>query len=164
MGTTFTAEFLDHKEHEVQRQSHFKIHVDGMPEEISFHIRSGKLPTVSFAAISTRHFNEVNNQAGARSFDTLGITVHDAIGFDVEKFFHDWLQEVQNTQTGEMGYAEDYKRTAYITEYSINGDVRSQWEYKGVWPSSVNFGSLSKENVDKKSVDVTLTYDKAWLV
>jgi hypothetical protein len=63
-----------------------------------------------------------------------------------------------------MGYAEDYKRSAIVTEYGINGEIRSQWRYVGVWPSSINFGDLSRDDLTKKTIDMTLSYDKAYLL
>lgn len=160
----FTADFLNQKAHEVQRQSHFMIQIEGFSEAFSFHLRSGNLPTISFSNIETRVFNEVNKQAGARSFDDLSVSIHDAIGHDIEKQLHDWQQEIQKTSDGTMGYAEDYKRTIYVYEYNVNGTIRSKWQFSGCYPSSVNYGSLDKENVDKKTIDVTISYDKAWLV
>ena len=163
LASNFTAAFLDQKQHEVQRQSHFQIQIDGFDEAFSFHIRSGNLPTKTFSVIETRVYNETNKQAGARSFDDLSISIHDAVGYDIERKLHDWQEEIQVTDTGYMGYAEDYKRDAEIVEYNVNGTIRSRWHYQGIWPSSVNYGSLDKENVDKKTIDVTFSVDKAWL-
>lgn len=160
----FTADFLDQRGHEVQRQSHFSIQIEKFSEEFSFHLRSGNLPTIGFDVISTRVFNEVNKQAGARSFDDLNITIHDAIGFNIEGMLHDWQEEIQKTDNGYMGYAEQYKRTVYITEFNVNGEPRSKWKLTGAFPSSVNYGNLDKENVDKKSIDVTISYNKATLM
>lgn len=164
MSFNLTAQFLDERRHEVQRQSHFKIQIKGLSEELTLHVRSANLPSVSFDTLSTRYGNEENKQAGNRSFNDLSLTVHDAVGLDMERQLHAWQQQVQNTRTGVMGYASDYKRTAIITEYTINGEVRSRWEFRGVWPSSISFGDLSRDGTDKKSLSMTLTYDKAWLV
>lgn len=159
----FTAGFLDQKLHEVQRRSHFKIQISGFSEEFSFHIRSGNLPTRSFDVISTRYFNEMNKQAGNATFNDLGIAIHDAIGFDIEKKIQDWQEEIQRSVDGKMGYAEDYKRTAVITEYGVNGEKRSGWILTGVFPQSVNYGDLDRESVDKKTINMNLSYDKGWI-
>jgi hypothetical protein len=161
---TFNAKFLDARQHEVQRKSHFKISIEGIDEEIALHVRSANLLEKQFDVIATRFFNDLVKQAGARTFSDLSLELHDAIGPDVERAIHTWQEQIQDSVTGYMGYAEDYKRSAKVTEYSINGDVRSVWQYEGVWPSSVNYGGMDREDVTKKTVSVTLSYDRGRLL
>ena len=161
---TFTARFLDARQHEVQRQSHFKLVIEGFEEEFLLHIRSANGVEMSFQAIETKFFNDLIKQAGARSFGDMSIDIHDAIGPDVERKLHAWQQQIMDTKTGKMGYAADYKRTAKIVEYNINGEIRNVWQFEGVWPQNVNYGSFTREDVAKKSVSITLSYDRARLL
>lgn len=160
---SFNARFLDARQNEVQRQSHFKIAIDGFSEEFLLHVRTSSLVSKTFTPIETRFFNDLIKQAGSRTFDDLALTIHDAIGPDVERQLYNWQELIMNSTTGYMGYAADYKRTATITEYNINGEIRSVWEFEGVWPTNINFGDLTREDVNKKSVTVTLAYDRARL-
>lgn len=160
---SFNARFLDARQHEVQRQSHFKIAIDGFSEEFTLHVRTSSLVSKTFTPIETRFFNDMIKQAGSRTFDDLALQIHDAIGPDVERKLHEWQDQIMNSVTGFMGYAADYKRTATITEYNINGTIRSVWEFEGVWPTNVNYGDLTREDVNKKSVSATLAYDRARL-
>jgi len=161
---SFNAKFLDARQHEVQRQSHFKIAIEGFDEEFLLHIRTAALLEKSFQPIETRYFNDLVKQAGVRSFTDMPLDIHDAIGPDVERKLHAWQEQIMNSVTGYMGYAADYKRSAKITEYNINGEVRSVWQYEGVWPATINYGGLSREDVTKKSVSVTLSYDRGRLL
>jgi hypothetical protein len=161
---TFNARFLDARQHEVQRQSHFKINIEGFDEEFLLHIRSANLVDKTFAEIETRFFNDLIKQAGTRSFTTLNIEIHDAIGPDVERQLHGWQEQIMDSTTGFMGYAQDYKRSAKITEYNINGEVRSVWQFEGVWPSNVKYGEMTREDITKKSISVTISYDRARLL
>ncbi len=164
MTTSFNAKFLDAKHHEVQRKSHFMVSIEGIPAELAVHTRTANLLEKTFEVITTRHFNDQIKQAGARSFNDISLELHDAIGPDVERAFHDWQEQIQNSRTGFMGFAEDYKRSAKVTEYNINGEVRSVWQYEGVWPSVVSYGAMDKEMIDRKTISVTLSHDRARLL
>jgi hypothetical protein len=161
---TFNARFLDARQNEVQRTSHFKIAIEGFDEEFLLHVRTANLMDKSFQQIETPFFNDRVKQAGTRSFADMSVEVHDAIGPDVERRIHEWQEQIMNSNTGFMGYAADYKRSAKITEYNINGEIRSVYQYEGVWPMRVDYGSLSREDVNKKSVSMTLSYDRAKLL
>ena len=162
--TSFSAKFLDDKHHEVQRKSHFAVSIEGIPAELAVHTRTANLLQKTFEVITTRHFNDVIKQAGARNFDEIQLELHDAIGPDVERAFHDWQEQIQDSKTGFMGYAINYKRSAKLIEYGINGEIRSVWQYEGVWPSVVNYGGMDKEMVDRKTISVTLTHDRGRLL
>ena len=161
---TFNARFLDARQNEVQRTSHFKIAIEGFDEEFLLHVRSANLMDKSFQQIETRFFNDVVKQAGTRSFADMSVEIHDAIGPDVERRLYEWQETIMNSLTGFMGYADDYKRTAKVTEYNINGEIRNVFEFQGVWPMRIDYGSMSREDVNKKSVSVTLSYDRARLL
>lgn len=161
---TFNAKFLDARHHEVQRKSHFKISIEGIAEDIAVHTRTAALLERQFEVISTRFFNDIIKQAGARSFNDIPLELHDAIGPDVERAFHEWQDKIQNPVSGFMGFQDEYKRSAKITEYNINGEVRSVWQYEGVWPSAVNYGGMDREMLDKKTISVTLSYDRGRLL
>lgn len=164
MTTSFNAKFLDARHHEVQKKSHFMVSIEGIPADLAVHTRTVNLLQKTFEVITTRHFNDLIKQAGARSFNDITLDLHDAIGPDVERAFHAWQEQIQDSITGHMGYAESYKRTAKLTEYNINGEVRSVWQYEGVWPSVVEYGSMDKEMVDRKTISVTLSHDRARLL
>lgn len=164
MTTPFSARFLDLKRHEVQRKSHWKMSIEGIEEDIMLHARTTALLERQFEVINTKYFNDQVKQAGSRSFTDIPIELHDAVGPDVERKFNEWQEMILNTDTGRMGYAQDYKRTARITEYGLNSEVRAIWQLEGVWPSSCRFGELAMDDGSKKSINVTLTYDRGNLM
>lgn len=161
---TFNARFLDARQNEVQRSSHFKIAIEGFSEEFLLHVRTSTLVSKTFTPIETRFFNDLVKQAGTRSFDELALEIHDAIGPDVERQLYQWQELIMSSTTGFMGYAADYKRSAKVTEYNINGEIRSVWQFEGVWPTNINYGTLTREDVAKKSISATLSYDRARLL
>lgn len=162
MSTKLTAEWIDLKQNETQLQSHFKIQIEGINEELTAHVRSANLPSRSFDIMATPYFNETNKQAGKANVSDLSISLHDAIGIDVALELQKWQEQILNSKTGVMGYAADYKRAVILVEYDKNGTARARWRFQGCFPSTVNYGNMNRDSVEKKVIDVTLSVDKAW--
>ena len=150
MSTKLTAEWLDLKQNETQLQSHFKIQIEGINEELTAHVRSANLPSRSFDIMPTPYFNETNKQAGKANVSDVAL--------ELQK----WQEQILNSKTGVMGYAADYKRAVILVEYDKNGTARARWRFQGCFPSTVNYGNMNRDSVEKKVIDVTLSVDKAY--
>jgi sugar lactone lactonase YvrE len=69
---------------------------------------------------------------------------------------------VYDAATDTIGWAADYKKTGIVYEFSPDGSVVRTWRLEGCWPSSVAFGEFSNDGADKKTITITVTYDKAF--
>jgi hypothetical protein len=149
--------------YEVQRTHNFEIRIHDIgntEEEIALAIEQGFLPNITIDPIELPKGNRTVKVAGRPTFDNGSITVKDWIGVDMEKLIYDWMKKVYDPDTDKVGFASDYKKPATIIELSPDGSIERHWDLEGVWPTSVNFGTLDNGSADKKTIEIQLAYDK----
>lgn len=153
--------------YQVQQTNWFEIFISstlsgsGFKDGLFFLVNSCNLPEISNPAIDLPYGNSTAKVAGKNEYGDNTVSFMDAIQLDVENEMRIWQRQIYDPSKGTMGWVQDYKRTMTITEYGPDGTNLRVWEFTGVWPSSVTYGELSNESPDKKSISVTLTFDKA---
>lgn len=160
--TMYNAQHLSaSNDYQVQETNWYEVVIADNPK-LTYLTQSCTLPESSNNPIEVPFGNSVAKVAGRREFGQGNIVFMDAMKVDVEKTLLKWQNKIYNAKTGKMGWVEDYKKTASITEYGPDGTYRRSWTLLGAWPSSVNYGEMSSENADKKTISVTLEYDNAY--
>ena len=159
-----TATRFNQREFQIQRKNHYEIMFDTtmVNSGLSFLVTSFALPKESTETFKANFWNDSVNLPGRTSFETSQLVIKDAINYDSEKEFLAWRLRVYNPKTGKVGYAEDFKCNATVTEYSPSGDKLRKWSIIGCWPSSVEYGDLSYDDANEKQMTITITYDKAY--
>jgi len=153
--------------YEVQRTNHFEVHIVNVGEgdDIILSVQSSPLPTIGVDPIELPYGNTDVKVAGKLTLDDIDLEVKDFVGADIEYQIDEWQQQVFNVETGQLGYAADYKRTAYQYQYSpgtAGPDITRTWVLEGVFPSSVSYGDMSYDGGDSKMISMTLSVDKAY--
>jgi hypothetical protein len=162
------------KNYEVQRANHFEVSIDlasvvdltgakmtAVNNDLTLMVETFPLPQIANEPIEISYGNRKVKVAGAATYEGGELTIRDAITKDTEKLVNTWQKCVYDPTTDNIGWAENYKTTATIYEYSPDGSVSRSWKLYGVWPQSVNYGELGYENSEKKTMQVTLSYDYA---
>lgn len=152
------------KSFEIQRTNHFEVQIQGFGEEITLLVESFPLPKISNSPIELSYGNSKVKVAGQASLEDGELVIKDAIGVDTEKKIYDWHRQVYNPETDRIGWAADYKRQVTVFQYAPDGTFIRTWKVLGAWPSNVNYGDMTNEGGDKKTVSVTLSFDKAYPV
>ena len=163
--------------YEPQRNNNFEVYIylpailaggdAGRTEEfrkyITLSTQSFALPEYDVQAASYSHNNVNVKMAGAVNVTGEGtLDCIDYIGADVEGILYAWQNLVYSPETGQIGWAYNYKTDAKVLEYSADGACLASWILRGVWPSRVQPGSgLNKDGGagSIKHVQVTLQYD-----
>lgn len=164
--------------YEPQRTNHFEVYIylpaaiaggdaaktNDLRKYITLATENFSLPNISVDPITIPYGNAQIKIAGGASYGGAdSLTCSDFIGADIEGILYAWQNLVYSPETGQIGWAYNYKTDARVLEYSGDGSCLASWILRGVWPSSVNYGSsLSKGGSDVKKVDVTLSYDIAY--
>ena len=162
MALSLDAKHLSsNRNYQPQLSNNFEIVIDGLGEEVTLAVSSGSLPEISNAVIEMHYFNGVAKVAGKTEYADGSIEIKDFITKDIEKKLNAWQKQVYNPDTGKMGYVDEYKRDASIIQYSPKGDMQRVWSLKGVWPTSISYGSLDYSSTEAKSITITLAYDLA---
>lgn len=164
--------------YEPQRTNHFEVYIylptiitngdttlnNTYRKYITLATTDFSLPNISVSPIEIPYGNGKIKLAGSVEYGGAdSLTCVDFIGADVEGILYAWQNLVYSPETGQIGWAYNYKTDAKVLEYSGDGACLSSWILRGVWPSAVDYGnSLSKGDSQVKNVSVTLSYDLAY--
>lgn len=152
----------NNRAYETQRTNNFEIQiVDVGGEDLTFACTTAGLPNESNNPINLAYGNTNVKVAGTTEVADVTVSVKDFIEADIEAIVRRWRREVYNEDTGEIGWAVDYKRRAYIYLYSPDGSVKRTWILEGVWPSSVAWGDLTYDGGAVREISMTLSVDTA---
>lgn len=160
------ASHLANAGYEVQRTNNFEIQIEGVSEDkkrpLILSVVSGFLPNESNEAISLNYGNTTVTVAGKANVNGSGsLVVRDLVEQDIEKVIDDWRATVYNKATDAIGFAAEYKKMAYVTQYAPDGTLVRTWQLFGVWPQAVDYGQVSYDSPGVKTISITLNYDKA---
>lgn len=163
MSRAFDARHLSsNKNYQVQMTNWYEIQIGGLGDEISLLTQSCNLPDISTPVVELPFGNSKAKVAGQIEYADGSVSFMDAITVDLEKKLTDWQKQVYDPTTGKMGWVNEYKRDMTITQYGPDGTHERVWKFEGVWPSQVTYGELSGESSDKKVIQATLSYDRAY--
>lgn len=158
------ASHLASQGYEVQRTNNFEIQIDNVSnsEALRLSVVSGFLPSESNEVITLSYGNTKVTVAGVTNFNNNGsLVVRDLVQEDIEKMIDEWRSTVARKDNDAIGFAYDYKKTAKVTQSAPDGTLLRVWDLEGVWPSAVDYGSISYESAGVKTISITLQYDKA---
>lgn len=122
-----------------------------------------KAPSFSQQPIEVRIGNTVIKSAGTPTFSDGSIVLHDFVGMETYNVLYAWQNLSFNTNTYRNGLMADYKKSAYILEYSTDfSKIVGAWKLEGVWVSG-----LDKDGFDVSStasevkINCSISYDFA---
>jgi hypothetical protein len=150
---------------EIQRPFDYEVTFSGLPFasiNLTLTVDSFALPTYGNAPIELGYGNSRVKVAGQTMFSDTSLEIRDVIGADTENLIQTWQNMVYNPKTDRIGWASDYKVTGTVYEYSPDWSVARTWSLLGCWPSQVTYGQLSYESSDKKLIQVSISFDKAY--
>lgn len=148
---------------EPQRTNNFEVqftNLDGS-ETITLATADFGAPDISVSTLDVSYGNSKVHFAGTPSYSGGSFTCNDFIGLNVEKILNAWFKKVYNPETETIGKASEYKKTAYLSEFSPDYTLVRQWELIGCFPTQLNLGSYSQSNNSVRSVSLNISYDYA---
>lgn len=163
------------KHYEIQRSNNFVFYVDlaGVVVNNSEYATANANSVIQVACSKTfvPHFkqdviqikrgNNTIKYAGVASFDSGSISVRDYIGSGAKDLLMAWQRQSYDVDTEKVGLATDYKKDAYLLEYTPDYQLVRSWQLHGCWISALSEGEYSHDSNDAKSIDVTIEYDWA---
>lgn len=136
------------------------------PDEIiRVSVNKASVPTYSQDPIEVNRGNTSIKYAGKIKFsDNIPIQLYDFIGAEVKDILVAWQSLSGNPYTEKVGHASDYKKEAFLTEYTPDYQIVRRWHLYGCWLSSLSFGDYKYEGgADVVQVNANVTYDKAYI-
>lgn len=129
----------------------------------AFLIKTAAKPILTNGEVVLDHINIKRKLKGKTSWNSITITIYDAIVPSAAQAVMDWVRLHHESATGREGYASQYKKDITLNQFSPLGEIVEEWKIKGAYLSEVNFGSLDWSAEDVVMIDATLNYDWALL-
>lgn len=159
------AELIDDQEifttpYEPKVQNRFIMYIDGVP---AYLIKAAGRPSITVNDIVLDHINLKRYVKGKSEWQTLEITLYDAIVPSAAQAVMEWVRLAHESVTGRNGYADFYKKDVTINVLGPTGDKVEEWKLVGTFPTAVNMNTLDWATADALMVNVTLRFDYAVL-
>lgn len=133
-------------------------------------------PSMSFKENEVQHISESVFFPGKPEWKPLNLTLYD-INCNSNPVF-DWLNSLYQPRTGKYCYVVNenfanqndptaytgFKKNAELLLYDGCGDCIEKWRYENCYPQSVDWQDLDMGSSDILMVEVTLRYDRAYMI
>jgi len=167
-----------------KRQFRFLFTIDnivGNPNANSLYVKpplKSQRPSLSFKEITLEHLSETITMPGKAEWKPIQLTLYDIAGYKVNNqcqsagnSVYDWINSFYQPYAGTYGFAgkngatlQGFKRQAYLTMYDGSGSLLEQWQFDNAWCQDVNFNDVDMSGQDVMMIDMTLRYDRAYLI
>ena len=138
----------------------FIMYIEGVP---AYLIKAAARPQLTFEEIALDHINVKRYVKGKGDWQTLAITLYDAIVPSGAQAVMEWVRLHKESVTGRDGYSDFYKKDITINVLGPVGDKVEEWTLKGAWIQDANFGEMAWETNEPMDITLTLRYDYAIL-
>ena len=145
---------------EPKQANRFILFVDGFP---SYIMKGVSAVSVSQGSVPLNHINVQRYVKGKTRWQPLEITLYDPIVPSASQQVIEWVRLHHESVTGRDGYADFYKKDITFNLLDPVGAVVEEWELKGAYIQSANFGDLAFDSSDPVEISLTLRYDYAVL-
>lgn len=132
-------------------------------EILRLNVTKTSVPQFSVETHEYRRGNDVVKFAGVPTWDSGTLEVDDIVGVNTKDIMISWLYLAYNPQTRMGGRMKDYKKTAYLREYTQDYQLIREWEIRGIFVKKVGDSEFDRENDGKRKLSVEFEYDMAIL-
>jgi hypothetical protein len=160
-----------------KRQMRFLFFVDGVtPFGISAKspLKSSR-PAISFKELQFEHLSETISMPGKIEYKPINLTLYDTYNpasrgsEGRNNGVWNWLKSYHDSSRAEYGFATStgankFKRTAFLNMYDGSGCAIEYWVFENAWPQEVNYNEVDMSSNDVMTIDLTLRYDRAYLI
>lgn len=121
------------------------------------------VPHFSQDEIAIQRGNNTVYFAGKPTFKEGTVVVNDFIGADTKSVLMAWQALSYNVGTEKIGSLDvtNYKKDAYLIEYTPDFRKVRQWILHGCWVKGLSEDGYSYESGDSKKITATIRYDRA---
>lgn len=166
--------------YEIQRSNNFEFvltNIDGIlrpgmdnkkanrlqnaQEILRLSVTQAAVPHFTQQPIPIRRGNSTLKYAGVPEFNEGQIVINDYIGAESKVILMAWQNLSYNVQTEKVGLVSDYKKDAYLIEYTPDMQIVRQWRLHGCWVSSISEGEFNSDSNEKRTITATIQYDRA---
>ena len=145
---------------EPKLKNRFIMQIDGIN---AYLIKTINRPSLESDEVILEHMNTTRYVKGKSRWQPLDITLYDPVVPSAAQQVHEWILLQHESVTGRDGYSDFYKKNITFNLLDPVGAVIEEWELKGAYIQSANFGDLDFATSDPVEIALTLRYDYAVL-
>jgi hypothetical protein len=145
---------------EPKYQHKFVMTIGDVP---AYLIKASAKPSLTNGEVVLDHINVKRKVKGKSAWNTIAITMYDAIVPSAAQSVMSWVRLHHESATGRDGYSSQYKKDITLQQLSGLGEIIEEWQLKGCYLQDVNFGALDWSSEDVVMIEATLNYDWAFL-
>lgn len=132
-------------------------------EVLRMSVSEAAVPHFTQNTIEVKRGNNSMWFAGTPTFDAGQFTYTDYIGANTIEILMAWQNLSYDVNTEKVGLVTDYKKDAYLIEYTPDWQKVRQYILKGCWVSGISEPNMSFEDNNKRTISATIRYDYAQL-
>jgi|TARA_B100000674_G_scaffold146222_1_gene115590 hypothetical protein len=145
---------------EPKLKNRFIMQIDGIN---AYLIKSMNRPSIESDEVILEHMNTTRYVKGKSRWQPLEIMLYDPVVPSAAQQVIEWIRLHHESVTGRDGYADFYKKNVTFNLLDPVGAVVEEWELKGAYIQSANFGDMDFASSDPVEISLTLRYDYAIL-
>ena len=145
---------------EPKLKNRFIMQIDGIN---AYLIKTMNRPSIESDEVILEHMNTTRYVKGKSRWQPLEITLYDPVVPSASQQVIEWIRLHHESVTGRDGYADFYKKNIVFNVLDPVGATIEEWELKGAYIQSANFGDLDFASSDPVEISLTLRYDYAIL-
>lgn len=116
----------------------------------------------SIDALAVSYGNNAITFAGKPTLSNLSISVRDFIGLNTERILEAWSRLVYDKYNQTVGMAKNYKKRAYLIQYTSDYSSCRMWQLEGCWPGTITYGGYNNDSNDIRKISFDLHVDFAY--
>ena len=145
---------------EPKLKNRFIMNIDGID---AYLIKSMNRPSLESDEVVLEHMNVTRYVKGKSRWQPLEIMLYDPVVPSAAQQVIEWIRLHHESVTGRDGYSDFYKKNITFNLLDPVGAVVEEWELKGAYIQSANFGDMDFASSDPVEISLTLRYDYAIL-
>ena len=145
---------------EPKLKNRFIMNIDGIN---AYLIKAINRPTLESDEVVLEHMNVTRYVKGKSRWQPLEIMLYDPVVPSAAQQVIEWIRLHHESVTGRDGYSDFYKKNITFNLLDPVGAVVEEWELKGAYIQSANFGDMDFASSDPVEISLTLRYDYAIL-
>jgi hypothetical protein len=130
------------------RPNLYKMEVMGLPEKFVFLCKAAQLPGKNIGIVEAPYLGMKAKLAGDVTYEDLSVTAIMDTDFAVRTAIEEWMQTIKANEAAIGLDSALYKRIGTIIALDTNDNEIAEYNFIGMWPSSIAPVDLSYETND----------------
>ena len=154
---TISSQEIMFKAFEPKVQNRFIMYIEDIP---AYMVKGVTAPNFTDGEVKLDHINTYRKiRGGQRVWADMTLNLYDPISPAGSQAVMDWARLGYESVTGRAGYSDFYKKDVTLNLLGPVGDIVGEWQIKGAFVKSSNFGSYNWSNSAAVEVNMTISMD-----